>query len=42
MSVEEACELLASNGMLIKRPLLIAGNQVVVGYKKEQYDALKG
>ena len=42
MSVEEACELLASNGMLIKRPLLIAGNQVVVGYKKEQYVALKG
>lgn len=42
MSVEEACELLASNGMLIKRPLLIHDGQIIVGYKKERYDALKG
>lgn len=42
MSVEEACELLASSGMLIKRPLLIHDGQIIVGYKKEQYDALKG
>lgn len=41
MSIEEACELLASNGMLIKRPLLIHDGQIIVGYKKEQYDALK-
>ena len=40
MSVEEAINLLADNGMLIKRPLLIDGDKILVGYKKESYDAL--
>ena len=42
MSVEDACELLSSNGMLIKRPILVDDHQVIVGYKKEIYDSLKG
>ena len=40
MSVDEAALLLSSNGMLIKRPLLVDENKIIVGYKKESYDAL--
>lgn len=40
MTIEEASEILSSNGMLIKRPLLILDNQIIIGYKKEIYDAL--
>ena len=38
MSIEEAAKLLSTNGMLIKRPLLILENQIIIGYKKEAYD----
>jgi arsenate reductase len=41
MNVDEAAELLSSHGMLVKRPLLVNGNQIIVGYKKEIYDSLK-
>lgn len=40
MSVDEAVTLLASNGMLIKRPLLILDDKVIIGYKKEIYEKL--
>lgn len=40
MSEQEAAEILCQNGMLIKRPLLILDNQVIIGYKKEIYDEL--
>jgi len=40
MSIDEAVELLSSNGMLIKRPLLISDNQVIIGYKKDIYESL--
>lgn len=40
MSEEEAVELLAGNGMLIKRPLLVSENQIIIGYKKEIYEKL--
>lgn len=33
MSIDEAVELLSSNGMLIKRPLLIDNNRVYIGFK---------
>lgn len=36
----QAAELLASHGMLIKRPLLIMDDKIIIGYKKEIYDAL--
>ena len=42
LSLDDAVELLSGNGMLIKRPLLIADDKVIVGYKKEVYDSLKG
>lgn len=37
MSEDEKYELLASNGMLIKRPIVTDGQKVTVGYKEEQY-----
>lgn len=38
MSEEEQLELLASSGMLIKRPIVTDGKKVTVGYKEEQYE----
>ncbi len=42
MSEEEALDLLASDGMLIKRPLTIDGTQVTVGFKEEQFEKTWG
>lgn len=38
MSLEEQYELLATNGMLVKRPLLILDQEILVGFKSEEYD----
>lgn len=35
---EELLDLLSSDGMLIKRPLLTDGSKVTVGYKEEEYE----
>lgn len=40
-SDEEKIRLLSSNGMLIKRPLLISKNKVLVGFKQDEWKALK-
>lgn len=37
MSEEEMLSLLASDGMLVKRPLLIGDGFVLVGFKEEEY-----
>lgn len=37
MTEDEKYALLASNGMLIKRPIVTDGKKVTVGYKEEQY-----
>ena len=37
MSEEEKLELLASNGMLIKRPLARDGKKATLGFKEEDY-----
>jgi arsenate reductase len=37
MSEEETLSLLASDGMLVKRPLLIGDGFVLVGFKEEEY-----
>lgn len=37
MDLDEAVNLLASNGMLVKRPLLITEDTVLVGFKEEAY-----
>ena len=38
LTEKEQIKLLASNGMLIKRPLLIADNKVLVGFKEEEWE----
>lgn len=38
LSLEEAVDLLSSNGMLIKRPILVTEDTVLVGFKEEAYD----
>ncbi len=37
MSEEEQLALLATNGMLVKRPLLIDGDTVLVGFKEAEW-----
>ena len=38
MSEEEQLALLASDGMLVKRPLLIKGDTVLVGFKEAEWE----
>lgn len=40
MSYGEKVELLASNGMLIKRPLLISDKGIFIGFKEEQWKTI--
>ena len=37
MSLDEAVELLSTNGMLIKRPILVSDDKVLVGFKEAEY-----
>ncbi|MBE5867684.1 MAG: arsenate reductase family protein [Lachnospiraceae bacterium] len=37
MSEEEQLKLLATNGMLVKRPLVIDGDKVLVGFKEAEW-----
>ncbi|MBP6064875.1 arsenate reductase family protein [Bacteroides sp.] len=41
MSEEEQIALLATNGKLVKRPLLIVENTVLVGFKPDDWERLK-
>ncbi|NDV56935.1 arsenate reductase family protein [Bacteroides sp. 519] len=38
MSEQEQIELLATNGKLVKRPLVITDNTVLVGFKVEEWE----
>ncbi len=38
MSDNEMLKLLASNGMLVKRPLLVEENKVLVGFKEAEWE----
>lgn len=38
MSEDEMLKLLASNGMLVKRPLLVEGNMVLIGFKEAEWE----
>lgn len=41
MTEEEQLQLLASDGMLVKRPILVTENQsILVGFKESQWEAL--
>ena len=41
MTDEEKIELLATNGMLVKRPILIKDDMVLVGFKEDEYNNIK-
>lgn len=38
MSEEEQFEILASDGMLVKRPLLVLEDKVLIGFKQKQWE----
>ena len=40
MSEEEQLELLSTDGMLVKRPLLVAEDRVLVGFKEKEWETL--
>ena len=41
MSAEEQLALLATNGMLVKRPLVIGEDFVLIGFKEAEWERLK-
>ncbi|NLN14019.1 MAG: arsenate reductase family protein [Tissierellia bacterium] len=42
MTEDEKIELLSSDGMLVKRPILVGNGKVLVGFKEQEWeDALK-
>ena len=40
MTEQEQLQLLASDGMLVKRPIVISGSTVLVGFKEAQWEQL--
>ena len=40
MNEEEQLKLLSTNGMLVKRPLLIDGAEVLVGFKEKEWEKI--
>ena len=40
MSEDEQLRLLASDGMLVKRPLVISGDTVLTGFKEKEWEKL--
>ncbi|MDO4940939.1 MAG: arsenate reductase family protein [Erysipelotrichaceae bacterium] len=38
MSDDEKLKLLASNGMLVKRPVIIDDNKVLIGFKQKEWE----
>lgn len=39
LSVEEQLRLLSSDGMLVKRPILVDGDKVLIGFNQKQWEA---
>lgn len=40
MTAEEQLRLLASDGMLVKRPILVTGGKVLVGFREKEWEQL--
>ena len=40
MTLEEKLDLLATDGMLVKRPILVGENEVLAGFKEKEWEAL--
>ena len=41
MSDDEQLDLLASDGMLVKRPLVVTDDKVLVGFREKEWESLK-
>ena len=41
MSDEEKIKLLSSDGMLIKRPLLVTQEKIYIGFKEKEWEELR-
>ena len=42
MTVEEQLDLLSTDGMLVKRPILVDGDTVLVGFQEADWAAALG
>ena len=40
MSIEEQLNLLATDGMLVKRPIVIGNQSVLIGFKEMEWNIL--
>lgn len=40
LSLDEKIELLSSNGMLVKRPILILDNKILIGFKEKDWESI--
>ncbi len=40
LSESELIDILASNGLMVKRPILLSGDTVLVGFKEEDWKIL--
>ncbi|MGL5279901.1 MAG: arsenate reductase family protein [Cetobacterium sp.] len=38
---EELLDILSTNGMLVKRPLLVGKDRVLIGFKEKEWDEIK-
>lgn len=41
MTLEEKIKLLASDGMLIKRPLLVTDKEIYIGFREKEWENIK-
>ena len=41
MTAEEQLQLLASDGMLVKRPIIIKGDIILTGFREKEWEKLK-
>jgi len=41
MTEDEQLHLLASDGMLVKRPIVVADNLILTGFKPQEWEQLK-
>ena len=41
MTEEEQLELLSTDGMLVKRPILVTEEKVFTGFKEKEWESLK-
>ena len=40
MSYDEKLKILSSDGMLVKRPILICSNNILIGFKQKEWEEI--